>query len=151
MAAMTVAGWSGLWSIVIGLFCKCWKALRLRSRPVRRVLRGSRCIRGLPGMRLMGSPGCIYLAGGRECKLVTGIDDHSRFVVMAQVVSQPSARTVCQAFTEALTRYGVPSEVLTDNGKQFTCRFTKPLPAEVLFERISWVLSSLLLRQARHR
>jgi hypothetical protein len=75
-------------------------------------------------------------AGGRECKLVTGIDDHSRFVVIAAVVAQPSARAVCQAFTEALTRYGVPSEVLTDNGKQFTGRFTKPLPAEVLFERI---------------
>jgi transposase InsO family protein len=26
--------------------------------------------------------------------------------------------------------------VLTDNGKQFTGRFTKPLPAEVLFERV---------------
>src|SRR5512146_1753557 len=29
-----------------------------------------------------------------------------------------------------------PSEVLTDNGKQFTGRFGKPRPAEVLFERI---------------
>jgi hypothetical protein len=35
-----------------------------------------------------------------------------------------------------MTRHGVPSEVLTDNGKQFTGRFTKPYPAEVLFERI---------------
>jgi hypothetical protein len=32
--------------------------------------------------------------------------------------------------------YGVPAEVLTDNGKQFTGRFTKPRPAEVLFERV---------------
>lgn len=78
----------------------------------------------------------IFLAGGRECKLVTGIDDHSRFVVMAQVVAEPSGRAVCQAFTDAMGRYGVPSEVLTDNGKQFTGRFTKPFPAEVLFERI---------------
>jgi Integrase core domain len=30
----------------------------------------------------------------------------------------------------------VPAEVLTDNGKQFTGRFTKPRPAEVLFERV---------------
>jgi transposase InsO family protein len=43
---------------------------------------------------------------------------------------------VCEAFVAALARYGVPSEVLTDNGKQFTGRFTKPYPAEVLFERI---------------
>lgn len=80
--------------------------------------------------------GGVFLAGGRECKLVTGIDDHSRFVVIATVVTEPSARAVCTAFTAAMSRYGVPSEVLTDNGKQFTGRFTKPYPAEVLFERI---------------
>ncbi|MFD9475144.1 IS481 family transposase [Streptomyces goshikiensis] len=78
----------------------------------------------------------VFLAGGRECKLVTGIDDHSRFIVIAKVVAQPSGRAVCTAFAEAMTSYGVPSEVLTDNGKQFTGRFTKPFPAEVLFERI---------------
>ena len=33
-------------------------------------------------------------------------------------------------------QYGVPAEVLTDNGKQFTGRFTNPRPAEVLFERV---------------
>lgn len=80
--------------------------------------------------------GGVFLAGGRECKLVTGIDDHSRFVVIATVVAQPSSRAACVAFTEATNRYGVPSEVLSDNGKQFTGRFTKPYPAEVLFERI---------------
>ncbi|MDJ0380112.1 IS481 family transposase [Streptomyces sp. G-G2] len=78
----------------------------------------------------------VFLAGGRECKLVTGIDDHSRFIVIAKVVAQPSGRAVCTAFAEAMTTYGVPPEVLTDNGKQFTGRFTKPFPAEVLFERI---------------
>lgn len=80
--------------------------------------------------------GGVFLAGGRECKLVTGIDDHSRFIVIAKVVAEPSSRAVCTAFAEAMTTYGVPSEVLTDNGKQFTGRFTKPVPAEVLFERI---------------
>ncbi len=80
--------------------------------------------------------GGVFLADGRECKLVTGIDDHARFVVMATVVAEPSARAVCAAFTAAMSAYGVPSEVLTDNGKQFTGRFTKPYPAEVLFERI---------------
>ncbi|MFE6848800.1 IS481 family transposase [Streptomyces sp. NPDC057686] len=84
-------------------------------------------------MDLMGG---VFLAGGRECKLVTGIDDHSRFIAIAKVVAQPSGRAVCMAFAEAMAAYGVPSEVLTDNGKQFTGRFTKPFPAEVLFERI---------------
>jgi transposase InsO family protein len=80
--------------------------------------------------------GGIYLGGGRECKMVTGIDDHSRYVVIAQVLAVPNGRSVCAAFTAAMDRYGVPSEVLTDNGKQFTGRFTKPRPAEVLFEQV---------------
>ena len=80
--------------------------------------------------------GGIYLADGRECKVLSGIDDHSRFVVCAAVLAVPSARAVADAFTAAMRQYGVPAEVLTDNGKQFTGRFTKPRPAEVLFERV---------------
>jgi hypothetical protein len=44
--------------------------------------------------------------------------------------------SVCAAFAAALQRYGAPTEVLTDNGRQFTGRFGKPRPAEVLFDRI---------------
>lgn len=80
--------------------------------------------------------GGVPLADGRQCKMVTGIDDHSRFVVIATVVAVPTGRAVCEAFTAAMRRYGVPSEVLSDNGKQFTGKYTKPLPVEVLFERI---------------
>lgn len=80
--------------------------------------------------------GGVPLADGRQCKMVTGIDDHSRFVVITTVVAVPTGRAVCEAFTAAMRRYGVPSEVLSDNGKQFTGKYTKPLPVEVLFERI---------------
>jgi transposase InsO family protein len=46
-----------------------------------------------------------------------------------------SARSsVCGAFADALARYGVPEEVLTDNGKQVIARFG--LGGEVLFDRI---------------
>ena len=78
----------------------------------------------------------LFLADGRECKIITGIDDHSRFCVIATVVLRATARAVCSAFVEAMRIYGVPGEVLSDNGKQFTGRFGKPRPAEVLFERI---------------
>jgi len=80
--------------------------------------------------------GGVPLADGRECKLLTGVDDHSRFVVVATVLATPSAREVAEAFTAAMRRYGVPAEVLTDNGGQFTGRFIKPLPVEVIFEKI---------------
>jgi transposase InsO family protein len=77
----------------------------------------------------------IPLADGRQAKLITGVDDHSRFCVIARVVEHASGRATCRAFVAAMGRYGVPEEVLTDNGKQFTGRFNRP-PGEVLFERI---------------
>ncbi|MEU1014042.1 IS481 family transposase [Streptomyces sp. NPDC005890] len=80
--------------------------------------------------------GGILLADGSECKMVTGIDDHSRFMVIAKVVQRATARAVCLAFGEALVRFGVPEEVLTDNGKQFTARFSPGMPGETMFDRI---------------
>jgi transposase InsO family protein len=77
-----------------------------------------------------------FLAEGREVKIVTGLDDHSRYCVIARAVRRATARPVCRAFVEAMAVYGVPEEVLTDNGTVFTGRFIKPRPAEVLFERI---------------
>lgn len=78
----------------------------------------------------------VPLSDGRSAKLVTGIDDHSRFVVVSAVVMVPTGRAVCEAFAAAMRRYGVPGEVLTDNGRQFTGRYTRPQPVEVLFERV---------------
>ncbi|MER6590889.1 IS481 family transposase [Micromonospora purpureochromogenes] len=79
--------------------------------------------------------GGVMLANGREAKVVTGVDDHSRFCVIAAVVPRATGRAVCLAFAEALQRFGVPEEVLTDNGKQFTARFNTG-GGEVMFDRI---------------
>jgi transposase InsO family protein len=80
--------------------------------------------------------GSVFLADGTELKLISGLDDCSRFCVIATVVRRATARAVCRAFVAAMRLYGIPDEVLTDNGKVFTGRFGKPRPAEVLFERI---------------
>jgi transposase InsO family protein len=79
--------------------------------------------------------GGVHLSDGVEVKVVTGIDDNSRFVVSAKVVARATARPVCDALLEALGRYGVPEQILTDNGKVFTGRFG-PGTGEVLFDRI---------------
>ena len=50
----------------------------------------------------------------REAKVVTGVDDHSRFCVMAMVTERATSRAVCYAFTQALVRFGAPEEVLSD-------------------------------------
>src|SRR4051794_10294739 len=59
--------------------------------------------------------GGVRLADGVEVKVVTGIDDHSRFIVCAVVVARATARPVCDALLAALRRHGVPEQILTDN------------------------------------
>jgi transposase InsO family protein len=79
--------------------------------------------------------GGVRLADGSQAKIVSGIDDHSRFVVCAQVVARATALPVCEALELALARHGVPEAVLTDNGKVFTARFG-PGPGPVRFDRV---------------
>jgi transposase InsO family protein len=79
--------------------------------------------------------GGVLLADGTECKILTGIDDHSRFMVCAGIMTRAISRQVCGHFAAALERYGAPEEILTDNGKVFTNRFGLT-PTEVLFDRL---------------
>ena len=79
--------------------------------------------------------GGVRLADGTEAKVLTGVDDHSRFCVAAGLMGSANARAVCRVVAQSLRRHGIPDEILTDNGKVFTGRFSKP-PVEVLFERL---------------
>ena len=79
--------------------------------------------------------GGVALHDGTEAKVLTGIDDHSRYCVAAGLMASANARAVCRVFPAALVTHGVPDEILTDNGKVFTGRFSKP-PVEVLFDRL---------------
>jgi transposase InsO family protein len=79
--------------------------------------------------------GSVFLTSGIGLSIVTGIDDHSRFCVIAKVVARATARPVCDALLEALSTYGIPEQILTDNGKVFTGKLGRK-PANVLFDRI---------------
>ena len=79
--------------------------------------------------------GGFVLADGRRAKALTGIDDHSRFCVSAFLMVRETAQWVCDGLALAMRTYGVPEEILTDNGKVFTGRFNRP-PVEVLFDRV---------------
>jgi transposase len=58
----------------------------------------------------------VFLASGAACKVVTGIDDHSRFCVLAKVVRRATGPQASLAFAQAMSTYGIPDEVLSDNG-----------------------------------
>ena len=79
--------------------------------------------------------GGVLLEDGTELKVVTGVDDHSRFCVAAGLVRRATSKAVCEVLSASLQRFGIPDEILTDNGKVFTGRFG-PQPVEVLFDRI---------------
>jgi transposase InsO family protein len=105
-------------------------ARRPRDRKWRRWERGS-------PMELwqMDVVGGFVLADGTKAKALTGVDDHSRFCVSAFLMVRESSQRVCDGLALALRSYGVPGQVLTDNGKVFTGRFNRP-PVEVLFDRV---------------
>ncbi len=79
--------------------------------------------------------GGVMLADGSKVSIVSGIDDHSRFIISAHIVVRAQARPVCEALAKAMRLYGVPAQILTDNGKVFTNRFGRGT-GEVLFDRI---------------
>jgi transposase InsO family protein len=92
--------------------------------------------RGVPNeLWQMDVVGGFLLAGGGQVKALTGVDDHSRMCVSAKLIAQERTRLVCDGLTAALTRYGVPEQILTDNGKVFTGKYNHP-PTEVLFDKI---------------
>jgi transposase InsO family protein len=102
----------------------------------RRSRKWKRWERGAP-MKLwqMDVVGGFPLADGTSAKALTGIDDHSRLCVCARLMARERTRAVCDGLAAALATYGVPEQILIDNGKVFTGRFNHP-PTEVLFEAI---------------
>jgi transposase InsO family protein len=102
----------------------------------RRSRKWKRWERGAP-MELwqMDVVGGFPLADGTCAKVLTGIDDHSRYCVSARVMARERTRAVCDGLRAAISAYGAPVQILTDNGKVFTGRFNHP-PVEVLFDAI---------------
>jgi transposase InsO family protein len=79
--------------------------------------------------------GGFLIADNSRAKALTGIDDHSRMCVSAKLMAAERTRLVCAGLSATLHIYGVPEQILTDNGKVFTGKYNHP-PTEVLFDRI---------------
>jgi putative transposase len=52
--------------------------------------------------------------------LIAFIDDHSRFIVHAEYFENATTENTILAFVNAITKFGKPQNILTDNGTQFT-------------------------------
>jgi transposase InsO family protein len=70
------------------------------------------------------------------------LDDHSRALVAARVDTGPTAKAAWEAFTTAVAEWGLPANVMSDNGSCFTGRLSLHGAAD--FERM---LRSLGVKQ----
>jgi len=62
------------------------------------------------------------LADNTHVEIINFLDDHSRLCIASVAVSVARATDVADAFTTAISRYGLPASVLTDNGCIYTAK-----------------------------
>jgi transposase InsO family protein len=74
----------------------------------------------------------VVLATGTPAWVMDILDDHARFCLAARVASGPTGEAAWEAMESALRHYGLPRQVLSDNG---TCFSGKLIHGEVDFER----------------
>ena len=73
-----------------------------------------------------------FRLGGRYAYLIGFIDDYSRYMVGLELYRSQTADQVLEVYRRAIGEYGVPKEILTDRGRQYTnwrgtTRFEKEL------------------------
>jgi transposase InsO family protein len=61
-----------------------------------------------------------FRLGGRYAYLIGFIDDYSRYMVGLELYRSQTADQVMEVYRRAIGEYGVPKEVLTDRGRQYT-------------------------------
>jgi len=61
----------------------------------------------------------FYIRGQHRVWLIDIIDDHSRFIVGFSLVTEATAAAVMETLRGAFIKYGLPKEILTDQGTQF--------------------------------
>jgi transposase InsO family protein len=64
----------------------------------------------------MDFKGHFAVTRGGRCHPLTVLDDHSRFVVALRACENEQAATVQSALSDVFRRYGLPAQMLTDNG-----------------------------------
>jgi transposase InsO family protein len=87
-----------------------------------------------------------FRLGGRYAYVVGMIDDYSRYMVGLELYRSQTADQVIEVYRRAVGEYGVPKEVLTDQGRQYTnWRGTTRFERELGKDRVKHIKS-----QAHH-
>lgn len=73
-----------------------------------------------------------FRLGGKQAYLIGYIDDYSRFITGLGLFYSQTAANVLEVYRRAVAEYGLPREMLTDNGRQYvnwrgTTKFEKEM------------------------
>jgi transposase InsO family protein len=62
----------------------------------------------------------IFRLAGRNAYLIGFLDDYSRYITSVGLYRSQTAEHVLETYRRGIAEYGVPREMLTDNGRQYT-------------------------------
>ena len=83
-----------------------------------------------------------FRLAGRNAYLIGFIDDYSRYVTGLGFYRSQTAEHVLETYRKAIGEYGVPKEMLTDNGRQYTnWRGTTRFERELQKDRVKHIKS----------
>jgi transposase InsO family protein len=83
-----------------------------------------------------------FRLAGRNAYLIGFMDDYSRYITGLGFYRSQTAEHVLETYRRALSEYGVPKEVLTDNGRQYTnWRGTTRFERELKKDRVRHIKS----------
>jgi len=116
-----------------------------RKKPRRNITRPRFFERSTPN-QLWQSDIFTFRLGGRYAYLIGFIDDYSRYMVGLELCRTQTADQVLEVYRRAIGEYGVPKEMLTDRGRQYTnWRGSTRFERELVKDRIKHIKS-----QAHH-
>ena len=83
-----------------------------------------------------------FRLGGHAAYLIGFIDDYSRYITGLGLYRSQTAENVLEVYRRGIGEYGVPKEMLTDNGRQYVnWRGTTRFESELKKDRVSHIRS----------
>ena len=85
---------------------------------------------------------CTFRLAGKNAYLIGFIDDYSRYITGLGLYRSQTAANVLETYRRAVGEYGVPKEMLTDNGRQYVnWRGTTTFQRELQKDRVKHIRS----------
>jgi len=99
--------------------CDAGLTKKAKSKPVKNPAKPRFFERSRPN-QLWQSDIMTFRLAGRNAYLIGFLDDYSRYITSLGLYRSQTAAHVLETYRRGIAEYGVPREMLTDNGRQYT-------------------------------